>query len=91
MPDSREWRVGSHYGIHVYARSDRSFHDDPVCTAQTQEAAAQIVADHNAQREIRTPVPESSMAMLRAHRVASWHALTKVMDDLTDAAPVDCE
>lgn len=39
--EGKLWRVGSHYGIHVYEG------ETPVCTALTQEFAAQIVADHN--------------------------------------------
>lgn len=44
------WRVGTHYGIHVYA-IDPEFHDMdlPVCTALTAEFAEKIVSDHNAQ------------------------------------------
>lgn len=47
MTDTRIWRVGTHYQIHVYA-DDGSGQDVPIATAMTVAAAAQIVADHNA-------------------------------------------
>lgn len=47
MFDEREWRVGAHYGIHVYAVNDDGVDDEPVCTALTREFANQIVDEHN--------------------------------------------
>lgn len=52
--DRRVWRVGEHYGIHIYAVDpDSPGHDVPIATAMTAAAADQIVADHNAAIENR--------------------------------------
>lgn len=47
--DDRFWRVGQHYGIHIYAVAGTGNPDDdvPVATAMTRELAAQIVEEHN--------------------------------------------
>jgi hypothetical protein len=45
--DDRIWRVGEHYGIHVYAVNQTDEDDEPVCTASTREFAEQIVIEHN--------------------------------------------
>lgn len=47
--DRRRWRVGSHYGIHVYAVEDEDDRDRdvPIATALTSAAADSIVAEHN--------------------------------------------
>ena len=48
MTDYRTWRVGTHYGIHVYAENPPGFGDDePLFTAQNPDVARQIVKDHN--------------------------------------------
>ena len=44
--DLRPWRVGSHYGIHIYA--DDGGESVPIATAMTTAAAEQIVREHNA-------------------------------------------
>jgi hypothetical protein len=43
--DSREWRVGSHYGIHLYAVNPDG-DDEPLGTVLRPEIARQIVAEH---------------------------------------------
>lgn len=48
MIDTRTWRVGTHYGIHLYAENPGGVDDDPIGTALTREHAEQIVRDHNA-------------------------------------------
>jgi hypothetical protein len=62
-----EWRVGQHYGIHVYED------ETPVCTAMTPEFAAQIVRDHNAafSANPRTAELEEEVARLN-EQVAQW-------------------
>ena len=44
--DTRAWRVGTHYKIHLYAVNPDG-DDEPIATASTPEVAAQIVAEHN--------------------------------------------
>lgn len=44
--DTREWRVGSHYGIHLYAVNVDAFHDEPLGTALNPEIAEQIASEH---------------------------------------------
>jgi len=46
--DNREWRVGTHYNIHVYAVNGPDKDDEPICTALHPWLADLIVADHNA-------------------------------------------
>jgi len=46
-PDTRKWRVGTHYGLHLYAINPDG-NDEALGTALTPETAAQIVAEHNA-------------------------------------------
>jgi len=43
--DTREWRVGSHYGIHLYTVNPDG-DDEPIGTVATPEIARQIVAEH---------------------------------------------
>jgi hypothetical protein len=45
--DETEWRVGSHYDIHIYNTLGI-----PIATAMTAESAAQIVKEHNLIREM---------------------------------------
>jgi phage shock protein A len=56
MIDTRNWRVGIHYGIHGYAENDSSGDDEPIFTALTRSIADQIVADHKSQIHCRTEV-----------------------------------
>jgi hypothetical protein len=44
--DYRLWRVGTHYGIHIYAVNENG-DDSPVCTAMSEEFARIIVREHN--------------------------------------------
>jgi hypothetical protein len=53
--DRRPWRVGSHYGIHVYAVNGDDRDDEPIATAQSAKAAQQIVAEHNVRHPETTP------------------------------------
>lgn len=53
--DTRAWRVGSHYGIHVYAVTEIGEDDEPILTASgdletAQQLARQVVREHNAAR-----------------------------------------
>ena len=45
-PAEVRWRVGSHYGIHIYAITEEG-EDVPVGTAMTPELAQRAVSDHN--------------------------------------------
>lgn len=47
MSDTRPWRHGTHYGIHVYAETPHGEDDEPVLTAMARRFAEQVVADHN--------------------------------------------
>lgn len=47
MSDTRPWRHGTHYGIHVYAETPHGEDDEPVLTAMDRRFAEQVVADHN--------------------------------------------
>lgn len=47
MSDTRPWRHGTHYGIHVYAETPAGEDDEPVLTAMDRAFAEQVVADHN--------------------------------------------
>lgn len=47
MSDMRAWRLGTHYGIHVYAETAGSGDDEPVLTALDRRFAEQVVDDHN--------------------------------------------
>lgn len=51
--DTREWRVGTHYGVHVYAVNPSSDRDDdePIASflgapAEAKARAEQMVAEH---------------------------------------------
>lgn len=48
MNDERTWRVGTHYGIHIYAEGLGTFEDEPIGTTHNRGHAEQIVRDHNA-------------------------------------------
>lgn len=60
--DTRQWRVGSHYGIHLYAVNPDG-DDQPIGTALTPEIAAQIVSEHAL---CTTPYADDE------HRGGSW-------------------
>jgi hypothetical protein len=62
VSDTRTWRVGSHYGIHLYAVNPAG-DDEPIGTALTPEIAAQIVAEHAL---VTTPYADDD------HRGGSW-------------------
>lgn len=47
MTDSRTWRLGTHYGVHVYAETPGEDDDQPVLTALDPAFADQVVEDHN--------------------------------------------
>jgi gluconate kinase len=47
VTDSRTWRLGTHYGIHVYAETPAEDDDQPVLTALDPAYAEQVVEDHN--------------------------------------------
>jgi hypothetical protein len=68
LTDYRRWRLGAHYGIHVYAESNDDappgvpLIDTPICTAMTVAAAAQIVHDHNARLVLNAPEPDDEVS-----------------------------
>lgn len=45
--DTRTWRLGTHYGIHVYAETPAGEDDEPILTALDGRFAEQVVDDHN--------------------------------------------
>jgi hypothetical protein len=47
MSDMRAWRLGTHYGVHVYAETPGNEDDEPVLTALDRRFAEQVVDDHN--------------------------------------------
>lgn len=44
--DHREWRIGSHYDIHIYAVNEIG-DDEPLGTLLNPAIAAQVVSEHN--------------------------------------------
>lgn len=56
MIDTRNWRIGTHYGIHGYAENGDSSDDEPIFTAMSKRFANQIIADHNSQKTFRTEI-----------------------------------
>ncbi|SEF34346.1 hypothetical protein SAMN05421837_107331 [Amycolatopsis pretoriensis] len=45
--DRRPWRVGNHYGIHIYAVNGDDGDDESIGTTHSARVARQIVAEHN--------------------------------------------
>lgn len=60
------WRVGSHYGIHIYDG------DTPVATALTPDYAAQIVADHNINEDEERELVETALGAADAGNAGHW-------------------
>ncbi|MET9262354.1 hypothetical protein [Amycolatopsis sp. NPDC004079] len=46
MSDTRDWRLGTTYSIHGYARVHGSFDEVPIFTAMNPAIAEQIMEDH---------------------------------------------
>lgn len=67
-PDSGPWRVGEHYGLHVYAG------DTPVATFHRAEDAARAVAAINADTRVRALIAHMDSGVISV--AALQHALT---------------
>lgn len=49
MTDTRPWRLGTQYGIHLYAVNPDGDWDEPIGTVHNPEHGKQIVKEHNSE------------------------------------------
>lgn len=56
-PEDQVWRIGEHYGIHIYAG------EVPIATALDSVWAERIVTDHNGMLKVRRQTAEAKLLL----------------------------